>query len=249
MRSGFRDEFMSKWNRYFGDSELPIAIYYSDDCEPTSGRGGSSGHSCVIEELSEVRDGKTLTFNARNLGCGGARRYLGFSPEVDIENFGYFLSYGIPGKVEGERYKKSPELVKESLKLAQPFTAPKKTIVFKRWDKLAPSDDPEVVVFFAKMDVLSGLYTLANFDEAEPNAVICPFGSGCSQIVYHPYAELKSTRPRCVIGMFDISARPFVGEETLTFAAPMTKFVRMVDDMDESFLTTDTWKSLRKSRG
>jgi len=30
-----------------------------------------------------------------------------------MPHFEYFLSCGIPGKLEGERYKKSPELVKE----------------------------------------------------------------------------------------------------------------------------------------
>ena len=32
-------------------------------------------------------------------------------------------------------------------------------------------DDPAVVIFFAGADVLAGLFTLANFDEADPEAV------------------------------------------------------------------------------
>ena len=50
--------------------------------------------------------------------------------------FEYFLSYGIPGKMEGERYKKSPELVREALKMLPSFAAPGRFIVFKRWDRL-----------------------------------------------------------------------------------------------------------------
>lgn len=46
------------------------------------------------------------------------------------------------------------------------------------------------------------------------------------------------------MGMFDISARPYVGDNILSFAIPITKFERMADNMDESFLTTDTWKGL-----
>lgn len=248
MRRELVSEFTSRWNRYFGDSELPIAISYSDDYDNTAKPSDCRNHSCVIEELSEVRKGKTLVFNADNICCMGGKRYLGFRPDVEMKDFEYFLSYGRPGKVDGERYKKSPELVRESDKFAPPLVAPKKAIVFKRWDKLSPSDDPEIIVFFATIDVLSGLFTLANFDEAEPNGVICPFGSGCSSIVYHPYVELKSSRPRCVIGMFDISARPYVGEGVLTFAVPITKFVKMVDNMDESFLITDSWSVLRKTR-
>ncbi len=248
MNKSDRERFESKWRKYFGDAELPIAVFYSDDYVGDTDAKGYRGHSCVIEELSVVRDGRTLALTSDDIGCMGGRKYLGFSPEVEMEDFKHFLSCGIPGKLEGERYKKSPELVEESAKHTPPLVAPKKAIVFKRWDRLTDDDDPEVVVFFATMDVLSGLFTLANFDEAEPNGVICPFGSGCSSMVYHPYMELDSRRPRCVIGMFDISARPYVGEDVLTFAAPFSKFVRMVDNMDESFLTTDSWSTLAKVR-
>jgi len=82
------------------------------------------------------------------------------------------------------------------------FKAPKKFIVFKRWDLIEESENPEVVIFFAPPDVLSGLFTLANFDQSERNGVIAPFGAGCASIVQYPYLEKDSDRPRCVIGMF-----------------------------------------------
>ena len=46
--------------------------------------------------------------------------------------------------------------------------------------------------------------------------------------------------------MFDVSARPFVPAGVLTFAAPMAKFARMVDNMEESFLITDSWAQVRR---
>ena len=102
------------------------------------------------------------------------------------------------------------------------------------------------MIFFAAPDVLSGLFTLASYDEAEPNGVFAPFGSGCSSIVQYPYLERKSVRPRAVVGMFDVSARPFVPANTLTFSVPMTKFVKMVENMDESFLITNSWRAVQK---
>lgn len=248
MEEEMRDGFVSLWRKYFGDAELPIAIFFSHvDAQGASTPKGSG--PCIVNMLPLVRNGQTLSFSAESRICGGARRYLGFTTGVDMPNFEHFLSYGIPGKLEGERYKKSPELVRESAKFSPSFKALKKFIVFKRWDKLSKSDEPEVVVFLAGMDVIAGLFTLANFDEAEPNAVICPFGSGCSSIVYHPYLELRSPRPKCVLGMFDISARPYVGENTLSFAIPFPKFQKMVDNVGESFLTTESWKDLRKRSG
>ncbi len=240
-----RDRFVSQWRKYFGDAELPIVMFYTDESAPVAVSRPRSG-PCVVEMLSVVRKGKTLCLSAKDRMCGGAKRYLGFTGQAPTRDFEYFLSYGIPGKLEGERYKKSPELVRETQRHLQPFRAPRPFIVFKRWDKLSESDALEVIVFLADLDTVSGLFTLANFDEAEPNAVICPFGSGCSSIVYHPYMELQSPHPRCVLGLFDISARPYVGADKLSFAIPFPKFERMVENMDESFLTTSSWGSLRR---
>ena len=90
------------------------------------------------------------------------------------------------------------------------FEAPAKYGVFKRWDKLEESDPVEVVIFFAIPDVLSGLFTLANFDETDPHSVMAPFAAGCGTITLYPWLEKDRDRPRSVIGMFDISARPCV---------------------------------------
>ena len=48
-----------------------------------------------------------------------------------------------------------------------------------------------------------------------------------------------------MIGMFDVSARPYVPKETLTFAVPINKFVRMIDNMEESFLITRSWDKVK----
>jgi len=180
--------------------------------------------------------------------CFGGKRYLGFSDKI-MPDFEYFLSCGIPSKLEGERYKKSPELVKESTQYVPHFKAPARFIVFKRWDMVEESDQPEVVIFYAEPDVLSGLCTLASFDEAEPNSVFAPHGSGCSTIVLYPYLEKDSSRPRGVIGMFDPSARPYVPKNTLTLSFPMNRFTEIVGNMEESFLITDTWRKIQKRIG
>jgi hypothetical protein len=199
----------------------------------------------VIADLAKVRRGASLAFNAAAIGCFGGRRYFGFPAEIG-EDFPYFLSYGIPGKLEGERYKKTPELVRQWLQTATTLAAPAPFIIFKRWDNLAAGDDPQVVIFYARPDVLSGLFTLANYDELEPDGVICPMGAGCASIVQWPLQEGRSPRPRAVIGTFDVSARPCVPADTLTFAVPIAKFARMVADMAESFLITPSWRKVKE---
>jgi hypothetical protein len=239
-----KQRFLARWGEYFPGAELPIALYYTDEQTSAEPPPSGEGFHCLICDLAAVRRGTRRRFDVHTTRCGGARRYLGFDTRLR-PTFPYFLSCGIPGEVEGERYKQSPQLVEAYLETQPAFEAPASTIVFKRWDDLEEADEPAVVIFFAPGDVLSGLFTLANFDEVDANAVIAPFGSGCSSIVYHPYRELDAQRPRAVLGMFDVSARPCVPSDVLTFAVPWPKFVRMADQMDESFLITGSWRKVR----
>jgi len=48
------------------------------------------------------------------------------------------------------------------------------------------------------------------------------------------------------MGMFDISARPYVEANKLSFAIPFPKFERMVENMGESFLITGSWRSVSR---
>jgi hypothetical protein len=248
MKSGLKQQFAERWQKYFPGAELPIAFYYTDEPgEATLFRIGEN-HHCFIGALQPIRQGKILCFDTKSVACFGGKRYLGFTQNL-MPNFEYFLSCGIPGKLEGERYKKTPDLVQELLRVVPNFVAPAKYVLFKRWDVLKEEDEPQVVIFFAPPDVLSGLFTLANFDEPTNEAVFCPMGAGCGTIVQYPLVECKSERPRAVLGMFDVSARPDVEPSVLTFSVPMQKFERMVDNMDESFLITGSWEKIKSRLG
>ncbi|MCX9012632.1 MAG: DUF169 domain-containing protein [Candidatus Methanoperedens sp.] len=240
-----KGKFIELWKKYFNGAELPITFYYTGEEGHTELVKPGSVPRCVIGALSNVRKGKSLCFDIESVGCFGGKRYLGFAEKIR-PNFEYFLSCGIPGELEGERYKKSPELVRELVKNSPAFKAPAQYVVFKRWDKLEESDNPEVVIFFAEPDVLSGVFTLASFDEALPNGVIAPMGSGCSTVIQYPYLEKDSEHPRGVLGMFDISARPYVPANVITLAVPMKKFAAMIENMEESFLITGSWNAVQK---
>jgi uncharacterized protein (DUF169 family) len=245
VKEQFRDGFISLWKKHFGGAGLPVAFYYTDAAAEGGGAEAGPLARCVVANMDRVRKGETVRFAAGTIGCPGGKRYLGYSRDIR-PGFEYFLSCGIPGEMEGERYKKSPELVREVMARMPEFEAPGRFVVFKRWDRLEADDNPEVVVFFARPDVLAGLFTLSSFDEVESSGVIAPFAAGCGSIVLYPYLERASASPRCVIGMFDPSARPYVGPDELTFAAPFAKFERMVADMDQSFLITPTWERIRE---
>ena len=241
----FRNTFLQKWAKYFGDSELPITFFYVDDPGDIARANIPDKHNCIVCELALVRKGCSLAWNGKSLGCGGAKRYLGYTSEMRPD-FEYFLSHGIPGKMEGERYIQTPGMVKDIVSNLHCVPANGRYIVFKRFDQLTPEDNPEAVIFFAKPDVLSGLFTLANFDQPDGNAVIAPFGSGCGAIVHHTLLQNDLENPKAILGMFDPSARPCVPKDTLSFAIPIRKFITMVGHMDESFLITDTWNTVKK---
>ena len=244
MKPGLKQEFAQRWGKYFPGAELPVAFYYTVKGNQAPVHRISEGRHCFVDNLAAIRNGKALSFGTKSIACFGGKRYLGFSQEL-MPGFEYFLSCGIPGKIEGERYKKTPELVMELLKSVPTFTAPAEYVVFKRWDLLEEAEQPQVVIFFAPPDVLSGLFTLANYDEPTNEAVFCPMGAGCATIVQYPLEECKSDRPRAVLGLFDVSARPGIDANTLTFSIPMQKFERMVDNMDESFLITGSWEKVK----
>jgi uncharacterized protein (DUF169 family) len=239
-----RDHFILQWKKYFNEAPLPLIFYYTDNPANCKIITSSSKWRCLICELGQVRSGESLAFNSEALKCGGAKRYLGFADKIR-PNFEYFLSCGIEGKMKGERYIRTPEMVKELMKNQKNIDLPGKYIVFKRWDMISENENPDVVIFYATPDILSGLFTLANFDQSEPNCTFTPFGAGCGSIIHYPYLEKDKERPRAVIGMFDPSARPCVASGELTFSVPMVKFLKMISYMDESFLITDSWKKVQ----
>jgi uncharacterized protein (DUF169 family) len=246
MDNSLKNRFINLWQKYFTEkeTELPLVFYYTKNRNSTPPANKPDGHRCLIAELARVRNGKSLAFNQDNIGCGGGKRHSGFSEGLSPD-FEYFLSCGKEGVVEGERYKKDPGTVKAFMEDYPQIDAKDNWLIFKRWDKLEESDNPEVVIFFAEPDVISGLFTLANYDRTDENGVKTPMGAGCSSIILHPYQEKKKANPCGIIGMFDISARPFVPANKLTFAVPFERFKQLIDYMEESFLITNSWDKIK----
>ena len=244
MDTEIRDRFTALWQKYCPGAELPITFEIGEGSTTAERAKTPGGWRCIICDLARVRKGASLVFDRTSVTCSGGLFYMGYETHRS-EHFRYFLSSGKPGTVEGERYKKTPEIVDEMDTRHVSLPAGDRSYTFRRWDTLSPQDNPDVVIFFARPEVLSALFTLANFDQVDPNGVICPFGSGCSSIIHYPRLEHQSDHPRAVFGMFDPSARPCVPVDILTLAMPMKKFEKMIDTMDESFLITRTWEKVK----
>lgn len=239
-----RDRFILLWKKYFREAELPLAGYYLPSDGGVKIVPKPSGHSCLIGQLMAVRKGQSLCFRPDSVNCGGGKRYLGFTDQIN-ERFACFLSNGEDGGF-CERYKQSPELVERLLEQIPRLPLAGENLIFKRWDKLEEQDEPQFVVFFVSPDVLAGLFTLARFDNNEPDAVVAPFGAGCTSIVYYPYREYLEKGNRTIIGLFDPSARKCIKANILSFSLSVDRLWKLMAEMEESFLTTPIWSFISK---
>lgn len=254
-----------------GHGEEPLGVYYTD-VAPAEGFHPKPGPRVTIdmEQRGEVdwravwkdwscvlgqawlarKKGRPAWFEADAYGCLGGSFFLGFhKPQVDF--ICRYVSSGIPGAAHGERYMKTPEEVRAFFTRIDPRPAPRRYCVIKplRLFEAAhggSGETPEVVVFFARGEVLSGLFTLAVFASGDPDVVASPFGAGCANIVTWPLKYLAEGRPRAVLGGADPSERKFLKTDEWTFAVPWVLFEMMLAEWPGSFLATETWAGVRK---
>ena len=233
-----KQKFLERFQTYFGEeTDLPIVFWYSND-QLQEEEIKPKNWMCIIGQLSRIRKGESLSFSSDSVSCAGGKAYCGFADFMP--GLADYLSTGM------ERYLKNKDIAQEAINQFPVYDAPAKYISFKRWDQLSEEDKPEVVIFLAKPDVLSGLFTLANYDQVNVQTTLAPFSSGCGSIITFPYQECKKENPKAILGMFDPSARPFVPENYMSFAIPFAKFETMIENIDESFLATDQWQKVRK---
>jgi hypothetical protein len=102
------------------------------------------------------------------------------------------------------------------------------------------------VVFFARGEIIGGLNQMATFVTNDFEAVVSPFGAGCSNIVTWPLKYLAQGKLKAVLGGWDPSDRRFMKPDEITFAMPFEMFAGMVKRWPESFLTTKTWANVKK---
>ena len=230
----------------------PVAIIFTDEKPEGALQYDKDTRGCVIAMLTAASEGKVVVFDRETTGCRGGKAGLGFGSDYGSFSggFEYFLSTGRgPGYPEGEGYKKTPELAKavkvtaeENLKRTQGrYTY----VVFKPLAQLDPTrETPQLVTFYANPDQLSALVVLANYDRPSNDNVILPFAAGCQQVCMLPYQESFREQPRAVVGITDISARPRVDADILSFTVPFKRFAEMEANIPGSFLERKAWQKV-----
>lgn len=218
-------EFIDNYREVFGEvAPLPIAFWYADESVAATLK---TAHCFFREVIPAVRAGRGASLNADNMSCGGGRFYTGFAPLG--QNTPTFVSLT-------ERYKETPEMVLDFIGCSEVAGVTKKWLNLARIDTLASFDGVEGVIFFATPDILSGLSAWAWFDNNDDGAVTTRFGSGCSAIIADPARENRLGGRRTFIGCMDISVRPYLAPDELSFAVPMSRFREMLITMRRTSL-------------
>lgn len=231
-----------KWAKYFPEQEEPIAAFYADELHGAElakkPAENPRGYTCMFAQISALHKGQPMAFCLENLGCWGAIGNLFGGP--------YNEDATVRLLTEIERFKKDRELAND-----QYYTNPKPTptgkyFILKPLSTLVEADEPEMFCIFAKPDMIAALHTLVGFDDARPDSVLVPFGSGCEQTFKFALHEAKSDTPRGIIAGMDVAMRGCLRQEIQIFSAPAKLFLRMVGNMDDSFLNTYIWEGLKK---
>ncbi len=227
--------FIENYREAFGtQAELPIGFWYSDEeTAPTDKTNG-----CLFKCMKEVRAGVKVSLNAATIGCGGGQFYTGF---IDFpERIPAFVSLK-------ERYKQTPEMVKEFVEELQVPRAAKAYLNFARIDLLDSFEGLEGILFLATPDILSGLFTWACYDNNDAQAVTSIFGSGCSSVITQAVVENRCKGRRTFLGFFDPSVRPYVEANVLSFVIPLVRFQEMLTTMRSSCLfDTHAWGKIKE---
>jgi len=160
----------------------------------------------------------------------------------------HYVTTGFDGTpIHGERYLPSPESMRSFLKQVDPRKAPAKYCIFKPLSLFSGDEEPEFVIFFARPEVLTGLFTHTTFTTGEVDCVASPFGAACTNILAWPLYFKEKGVEKAVLGGFDPSARKFLKYDELTFTVPLSLYKKMLKALPESmFNQNGDWAVVRK---
>jgi uncharacterized protein (DUF169 family) len=255
----------------------PVALLWSDEKPPLAAQFTKGRWGCVMQMFAAAAKGKSAVFDRDTYGCFGGGVGLGFGNCYErfpggTEGFCRFLSTGNsewePGRqigaamaaagapaefcshlLHGERYRKTPELVRRFIDEMPIMEVPTRYVLFKPLDQVDPEhEEPVTITFTVNPDQLSALVILANYDREGGDNVIIPHVAACQVIGVLAYRETAPEKGRGIVGLTDITARRYLGKllgtDKLTFTVPLARFREMEENVAGSFLDGEVWRDL-----
>lgn len=253
---------------YLGLDEEPFGVYY-DNIKPEKAFGPKPGapisreledqgevdmqavfntFSCIIGNIWLARKKHRAAYiSSEEYGCPGGVFYSSMM-KPNLRFIEHYVTTGFEGTpIQGERYLPSPESMRKFLTKVDPRKAPGKYCIFKPLSLFSEDEKPEFVIFFARPEVLTGLFTQTTFTTGDVDSVASPFGAGCTNILAWPLYYKEQGIEKAVLGGFDPSARKFMKTDELTFTVPWTLYQKMLKALPESmFNVGKNWAIVSK---
>ena len=262
------NEETQKLLNHLGLAEEPFGVYY-DDTKPEKSFGPKPGvpisremedqgqvdmqevmktFSCVIGNIWLARKKKCAAYvSSEEYGCPGGVFYCSMM-KPNLRFIEHYVTTGFEGTpIHGERYLPSPDAMRKFLDKVNPRKAPGKYCIFKPLSQFSQDEEPEFIIFFARPEVLSGLFTHTMFTTGDVDSVASPFGAGCTNILAWPLYYQGLGQEKAVLGGFDPSARKFMKTDELTFTVPLSLYRKMLSTLPESMFNVGKgWELVRK---
>ncbi|WFS61621.1 DUF169 domain-containing protein [Pseudodesulfovibrio thermohalotolerans] len=253
---------------HLGLNEEPFGIHYTD-AKPENAFGPKTGapisreledrreldfqavlktFSCVMGNIWLARKKHGAAFiSPEEYGCMGGAYYCSMM-KPHLRFIEHYVSTGYEGSpVHGERYMPNPDAMREFMLRVDPREAPAKYCVFKPLSQFTEDDKPEFVIFFARPEVLTGLFTHTVFTTGDMECVVSPFGAGCTSMVGWPLYYKERGQEKAVLGGLDPSARKFMKTDEMTFTVSLELYEKMLAALPESMFSVDgAWRQVRK---
>lgn len=253
---------------HLGLNEAPFGVYF-DNAKPEKAFGPKPGipisreledqgkidfqemfknFSCVMGNIWLARKKQGAAYvSTEEYGCPGGVFYCSMM-KPNLRFIEHYVTTGFNGTpIHGERYLPSPEAMRKFLDKVAPRKAPAKYCIFKPLSLFTDSEEPEFVIFFARPEVLTGLFIQTTFTTGDVDCVASPFGAGCTNIIAWPLFYKEQGVDKAVLGGFDPSARKFMKTDELTFTVSWSLYKKMLASLPESMFNVDgEWSTVRK---
>lgn len=253
---------------HLGLGEEPFGVYYSDTL-PENAYGPKKGtpisreleesgkldmqevmksFSCVIGNIWLARKKRGAAFiSSEEYGCPGGVYYCSMM-KPHLRFIEHYVSTGFEGTpLHGERYMPNPDAMREFMLKVNPREATGKYCIFKPLSHFTDAEKPEFVIFFARPEILTGLFIQTVFTTGDMECVVSPFGAGCTGLLAWPLYYKEQGLEKAVLGGLDPSARKFMKTDELTFTVPLDLYEKMLAALPDSMFNHETdWKSVRK---
>ncbi len=170
--------------------------------------------------------------------CPGGAIHLGYAEAP--EGLKFFLSTGIPSYRGGfaEYYRRSPEMVEETERIAGKVTAIARNVVFRPCEDMGEDEEAVSVMCFGTAEQIRNIFALYYFSSTNVfGGIIAAGGSACATLITYP-SGMSANAPRdaMFVGPTDPTVNRYFPPDFMGLGIPMGVARKMCEHIEESFV-------------